>query len=201
MWGHWMFQWWRHRMETFSALLALCVGNSSVTGEFPSQRPVPPSIPFWRHGDAWSIITSKRGPQITTHFRHDQQDLTCLRGCPRSQHEVMLPGNSSFCHKKHIHEKFEFSGHAKWCHDMKTLAAFWTFVKGNPLATNGFPWQISITTELWHFLCLTSCSICQWFETPRRWCIYNDPRGEISNSLTHVKNFQYAGTVFINVVI
>ena len=27
-------------METFSALLALSVGNSPVTGEFPSQRPV-----------------------------------------------------------------------------------------------------------------------------------------------------------------
>ena len=32
--------WWRHQMGTFSALLALCVGNSLVTGEFPSQRPV-----------------------------------------------------------------------------------------------------------------------------------------------------------------
>ena len=32
--------WWRHQMETFSTLLALCVGNSPVTGEFPSQRPV-----------------------------------------------------------------------------------------------------------------------------------------------------------------
>ena len=28
------------QMETFSALLALCEGNSLVTGEFPSQRPV-----------------------------------------------------------------------------------------------------------------------------------------------------------------
>ena len=27
-------------METFSALLALCAGNSSVSGEFPAQRPV-----------------------------------------------------------------------------------------------------------------------------------------------------------------
>ena len=27
-------------METFSALLVLCAGNSPVTGEFPSQRPV-----------------------------------------------------------------------------------------------------------------------------------------------------------------
>ena len=32
--------WWRHQMETFSALLTLCAGNSSVTGEFPTQRPV-----------------------------------------------------------------------------------------------------------------------------------------------------------------
>ena len=32
--------WWRHQMETFSALLTFCAGNSPVTGEFPSQRPV-----------------------------------------------------------------------------------------------------------------------------------------------------------------
>ena len=31
--------WWRHQMETFSALLAICVGNSPVPGEFPAQRP------------------------------------------------------------------------------------------------------------------------------------------------------------------
>ena len=29
--------WWRHQMETFSALLAICAGNSPVTGEFPTQ--------------------------------------------------------------------------------------------------------------------------------------------------------------------
>ena len=34
------FAWWRHQMETFPPLLALCAGNSPVTGEFPSQRPV-----------------------------------------------------------------------------------------------------------------------------------------------------------------
>ena len=32
--------WWRHQMETLSALLVLCVGNSPVTGEFPSQKPL-----------------------------------------------------------------------------------------------------------------------------------------------------------------
>ena len=67
--------WWRHQMETFSVLLALCAGNSPGTGEFPAQRSVtrsfdvffdlrlnkrlskqpwgwwfePPSCPLWRH--------------------------------------------------------------------------------------------------------------------------------------------------------
>ena len=35
-------------METFSALLVLCAGNSPVTGEFPSQKPVTRSFDvFW----------------------------------------------------------------------------------------------------------------------------------------------------------
>ena len=38
--------WWRHQMETFSALLAICAGNSPVTGEFTSQRPVTRSFDF-----------------------------------------------------------------------------------------------------------------------------------------------------------
>ena len=32
--------WWCHQMEILSALLALCAGNSPVTGEFLAQRPV-----------------------------------------------------------------------------------------------------------------------------------------------------------------
>ena len=32
--------WWRHQVETFSALLAFCAANSPVPGEFPTQRPV-----------------------------------------------------------------------------------------------------------------------------------------------------------------
>ena len=31
---------WRHQIETFFALLAICAGNSPVPGEFPAQRPV-----------------------------------------------------------------------------------------------------------------------------------------------------------------
>ena len=36
--------WWHHQMETFTELLALCAGNSPVTREFPSQRPVTQSF-------------------------------------------------------------------------------------------------------------------------------------------------------------
>ena len=76
--------WWRHQMETFSALLAICAGNSPVTGEFPVQRPVTrsfgvffdlrpnkrlskqswcwwfetPSRPLWRHSTVnWAAVT------------------------------------------------------------------------------------------------------------------------------------------------
>ena len=32
--------WWRHQMETFTALLAISAGNTPVPGEFPAQRSV-----------------------------------------------------------------------------------------------------------------------------------------------------------------
>ena len=44
------FPWWRHQMETFSDLLALCDGNPPVTGGFSSQRPV--TRPWWF---LWSV--------------------------------------------------------------------------------------------------------------------------------------------------
>ena len=73
--------WWRHQMEIFSALLAICAWNSPVTGEFTAQRPVTrsfdvvfdlrlnkrlskqwwgwwfetPSCPLWRHRNALSV--------------------------------------------------------------------------------------------------------------------------------------------------
>ena len=43
------YAWWRHQMETFSALLALCAGNSPVTGEFPHKGQ-------WRGALMFSLI-------------------------------------------------------------------------------------------------------------------------------------------------
>ena len=50
-----VYAWWRHQMETFSALLALCTGNSPVTGEFPTQRPVTRSF-----GAFFDLLLNKR---------------------------------------------------------------------------------------------------------------------------------------------
>ena len=33
-----LYTWWSHQMDTFSALLAICAGNSPVPGDFPTQR-------------------------------------------------------------------------------------------------------------------------------------------------------------------
>ena len=76
-----LYPWWRHQRETFSASLAICMGNSPVTDEFPTQSPVTRSFdvffdlrpnkrlskqsrgwwfgalshPLWRHCNAMSI--------------------------------------------------------------------------------------------------------------------------------------------------
>ena len=56
--------WWRHQMQTFSALLAICARNSSVPGEFPARRPVTRGLnvffdlhPYKRLGNQWWFET------------------------------------------------------------------------------------------------------------------------------------------------
>ena len=61
--------WWRHQMETFSALQALCVGNSP--GEFPAQRPVTRSLMFsficaWISG--W--VNNREAGDLRRHCAH-----------------------------------------------------------------------------------------------------------------------------------
>ena len=57
VWCQLFIAWWRHEMETFSALLAFCAGNSPVTGEFPTQRPVTRSFDvffeLWLSKQSW----------------------------------------------------------------------------------------------------------------------------------------------------
>ena len=64
-------KWWRHRMETFSALLALCAGNSPVTGEFPAQRPVTRSFDVFfdlRLKNGW--VNNRQAGDLRRHRSH-----------------------------------------------------------------------------------------------------------------------------------
>ena len=87
--------WWRHPMEIFSALLAICAGNSPAPGEFPAQRPVTrsfdvffdlrlnkplskqpwgwlfetPSCPLWRQCNVISIIINFFYNQLSSWFK------------------------------------------------------------------------------------------------------------------------------------
>ena len=65
--------WWRHQMETFSALLAICVGKSLVIGEFPS------------HSDAelWCFLWS--APREAGDLRHHRAhyDIIVMRWKPK----------------------------------------------------------------------------------------------------------------------
>ena len=69
--------WWRRQMETFSALLAHCAGNSPITGEFPSQRPVTSSLMFslisaWTNG--W--VNNRNAGDLRHHRAH--YDVTVM---------------------------------------------------------------------------------------------------------------------------
>ena len=106
--------WWRHQMETFSALLAICAGNSPVTGELPAQRPVTRSFdvffdlrlnkrlskqswcwwfetlsrPLWRHCNALLVKQNKSIWRRQTAW-YSSNPLECLILLPRLSHAIV----------------------------------------------------------------------------------------------------------------
>ena len=84
-----LLSWWRHQVETFSVLLALCVGNSPVTCEFPAQRPVTRSFDIFfdlrlnkqlsKQSWGWWFETPSR--QLWRHCNDYPLHYTCHRGC------------------------------------------------------------------------------------------------------------------------
>ena len=64
-------------METFSALLAICAGYSSVTGEFPAQRPVTRSFDVFfdlRLSNGW--VNSREAVDLRRYRAH--YDVTVM---------------------------------------------------------------------------------------------------------------------------
>ena len=87
------FPWWRHQMETFSALLAICAGNSPVTGEFPSQRPVTRSFDVFFFICAWinGCVNNREAGDLRRYRTHYDVTVMPLRA---------IPGLIIFCEKE-----------------------------------------------------------------------------------------------------
>ena len=104
MCSHSDFILWRHQMETFSASLAICEGNSPVTGAFPAQRPMTRSFDvffdlclnkrlgnqswgwwLWRHcNDHFDRQCSAPNPVMcsqTLQWRHNESDGVSNHRC------------------------------------------------------------------------------------------------------------------------
>ena len=93
-------------METFSALLALCAGNSPVTGEFPSQRPVTQIFDVFfdlRLNNSW--VNNREVGDLRRHRAH--YDVTVMSawrapvcGLPREVCCLDVETGSKACTKK-----------------------------------------------------------------------------------------------------
>ena len=76
-------------METFSALLALCAGNSPVTGEFPAQRPVTRSfgvffdlhLNIWLSKQSWGWWFETQSSSLWRHCNEVQSLAVCKCYC------------------------------------------------------------------------------------------------------------------------
>ena len=95
-------KWWRHQIKTFSTLLAICAGNSLVTGEFPAQRPATRSfevslICAWL--DGW--VNNGEAGDLRRHRVH--YDVTVMKSyvhtmnSPKTHHTSPLRVSYGMC--------------------------------------------------------------------------------------------------------
>ena len=124
-------------METFSALLAICAGNSPVTGEFPTQRPVTwswdvffdlrlnerlskqpwgwwvdaPSRPLWRHCNDVLFIRSHYHEWLDSRFTMKR---TYRSPCTWNWHDLISIRS----------QQWEFSSDVNF--ELQNGNAFWT---------------------------------------------------------------------------
>ena len=97
---HAITAWWRHQMETFSALLALWTGNSPVLGEFPTQMPVTRSFDVffdlrlnqWLSKQSWGWWFETLSCPL---WRHRNGTHICM-------HLSIFLSGHSLCHIKNI---------------------------------------------------------------------------------------------------
>ena len=179
--------WWRHQMETFSALLAMCARKSPMTGEFPVQRPVTRSFDVffdrrlnkWLSKQLWGWWFEMPSRSL---WRHSN-DQTLI---PRYWNCRNYPSPGMFT--MHWFGQFEAIYHFAW----------WTHEAGILSALLDFPLHRVCNAEFLAFLCcfvlnkpLNTQSSCRWLKTVRRSCDVSVIGGSLSAVLatTHARGF------------
>ena len=132
--------WWRQQIETFSALLTICTGNSPVPGEFPAQRPVTRSCDVFfdlrlnkrlsKQSWGWWFET-----QLCPLWRHrnEKPTMTCF-------HAGLLKQTCRHPRDHHWNNATD-TIESLWHQDLETLSASLAMGLGNPPVTGGFPSQ------------------------------------------------------------
>ena len=129
--------WWRHQMETSSALLAICTGNSPVPGEFHTQRPVTRSFdaffdprlnkPLSKQSWGWWFETLSRP------LWHHSNDTDYAPNAFKTFIRDML------LERRTSHEQHGLNNRQLNCFVNKLLKLYWPFVCGNPPVTGRLP--------------------------------------------------------------
>ena len=163
--------WWHHQMETFSAFLALCEGNSPVSGEFPAQSPVTrsfdvffhlclnkqlskqswgwwfeaPSHPLWRHSNDtmdYSVKESIHNIKLH-HFQNDHDEIR-INVCFKhiTNHNITMTLHEHWSVISFfVQNKENISAPHFWSFVKEIHRSHWPFVKLNPPVTGGIPSQ------------------------------------------------------------
>ena len=126
--------WWRHQMETFSALLAICAGNLPVPGEFPAQRPVTRSFDVFfdlrpnkrlrKQSWGWWFETLSR--PLWRHRNGTMSNKWCTeKGQPQETRMDMWPSYFQHFSTTKIAKPASWLGNGK-LHPRKTVGCSWS---------------------------------------------------------------------------
>ena len=158
----WIITWWHHQMETFSALLAICAGNSLVTGGCPHKGQCRGALVFslictwinrWvNSGDAGDLRRHHAHYDVTIMDSDAILILNANRSCVVINNiwqQKMWRWLALFCFCNHCGDVFQITGIPAVCstycsgeHQRKHQGSAWLFLcSENPQLIGGFSAQ------------------------------------------------------------
>ena len=131
--------WWRHQMEKFSTLLALCAGKSPVIGEFPTQRPVTRSFEVF-----FDLRLNKRLNKQSWSWLFDTPSRSLWRNCNELPFSHMILARV-FIFQKWLTSPFrndggEYQGGCASAAFCILLSCIEPYTKGGDIMTNTTGW-------------------------------------------------------------